>query len=173
MPRRHEDCDASPAMQCRHEASFRTCPIKRQRSAKELKVASATFSRASSSGSRTSISSSCSSTSHTSSSSSSHHTKSAKISSGNRFYADVIAKQQKEHMMMRQKARESLHIATPSVPTTRAQSAPEFTRVSSTTTLSHVRRLGSLQALFFNWPSCAPLYQLRRLCETAVALLIW
>jgi hypothetical protein len=65
--------------------------------------------------------------------------RSTRISSGNRFYADIIAKQQKEHMIVRrQKALESVPHAIPRrVPgSTRAPFASGFTPSTSSNTIT-------------------------------------
>ena len=67
------------------------------------------------------------------------HETSTRISSGNRFYADIIAKQQKEHMIVRrQKALESVPHAIPRrVPgSTRAPFASGFTPSTSSNTIT-------------------------------------
>ena len=88
------------------------------------------------------------------------HETSTRISSGNRFYADIIAKQQKEHAMRRQKAMESPPVVTritrsaslpakQSSPITRTPSAATSERVPSTTNI--ITRTSSLEfaASFF------------------------
>jgi len=74
----------------------------------------------------------------------------SRISSGNRFYADVIAKQQKEHAIKRQAAQDTRSASKQSTPITRTPSAAVSKRVVTNTTnsITHTSSLAFAASFF-------------------------
>jgi len=126
-----ESPSSTPAHQ-RHSTSSRSLPESQLQPAK--KHGDAVLVRTDSSGSRTSNPSSHAPQRHSASSRSLTECQPTRISSGNRFYADIIAKQQKEHAIRRHKAMESWTIVKRA---TRSADIPFVTQSSSITRTPH------------------------------------